>query len=75
MSDMTLEQEIMSEIHKLDAEYKRRVLEYARSLITPRGISGKEFIARTRNIAISPADLETMRLAIEEDCEGIDEDE
>jgi len=75
MSDVTIEQEIISEVNQLDSEYKRRVLEYARSLKRPRGISGKEFIARTRDIYIPPAELDAMKQAIEEDCERIDLDD
>lgn len=75
MPDMTLEQEILEIVQRMTPEQQRRALEYARSLSRPRGISGKEFIARTRDISISADDLEAMKQAIEEDCERIDSDE
>lgn len=75
MGDTTLEQEILEVVRKMTPEQQRRSLEYARSLSRPRGISGKEFIARTRDISISSDDLEIMKQAIEEDAERVDRDE
>jgi hypothetical protein len=40
---------------------------------TSKGISGREYLERTKYIHISPDDLERMRQAIE-DCERIDWD-
>jgi hypothetical protein len=67
MSDKTLEQEIMEAVQRLDTTRKRQVLDYARDLTArPKGISGKEFLERTRDIHIDPADLKLMEEAIEE---------
>jgi hypothetical protein len=72
MAATTIEQEIIEAIQKLDSENQRRVLEYARSLRRPKGISGKEFLERTKDIHISPEDLDLMQKAIEEEFERVD---
>ena len=73
MSDMTLEQEIIEAVHKLTNEQKRELLEHAHRLTQPKGISGKEFMERTKDIHIAPQDLKAMQQAIEEWCERIDD--
>lgn len=73
---MTLvEQRIFDEVRKLDSGQQQQVLAYIRSLERPRGEPGWQFLERTRDIHINPADLETMRQAIEEHCEKVDWDE
>jgi hypothetical protein len=42
--------------------------------LTPKGISGREYLERTKDIHISPDDLELLRQAIEEECERMDWD-
>ncbi|MCC6803037.1 MAG: hypothetical protein IT319_09145 [Anaerolineae bacterium] len=71
---MIAEQEILDQIRALDAEGRRQVLEFARSLSHPKGISGKEFLERTRNSRANLADLELMEQAIEEEFERVDPD-
>lgn len=71
---MIAEQEILDQIRALDAEEQRRVLEFARSLRHPKGISGKEFLERTKGTRANLADLELMEQAIEEEFEGVDPD-
>ncbi len=75
MADVSYEQEIVEAVQRLDTEHQRRVLEFVKSLKSPKGISGKEFLERTRDIQIDPADLEIIARAIEEDCERIEPDE
>jgi hypothetical protein len=67
---MTYEQEIIEQIRLLDVEERRRVLEFARSLRYPKGISGKEFLERTKDIRFD----DDMIKAIEEGFETIDDD-
>lgn len=75
MADITLEQAILEQLRKLNADQQNRVLEFARNLSQPRGEPGKLFLERIRDIHIDPADLEIMRQVAEEDCEQIDLDE
>lgn len=71
---MIAEQEILDQIRALDEEGQRRVLEFARSLRHPKGISGKEFLRRTQGMNADPADLDFMEKAIEEEFERVDLD-
>ena len=71
----TIKQIIVDEIQTLSAEEQRRVLEFMHSLRRPKGITGKEFIERTKDIRISSTDLELMRQAIEEEFEKVDPNE
>jgi hypothetical protein len=50
------------------------VLEFARSLRHPKGITGKEFLERTKGTRANKTDLELMEQAIEEEFERIDLD-
>lgn len=72
---MIAEQEILDQIRTLDPEARRQVLEFARSLNHPKGISGKEFLRRTQGMQGDLADLELMERAIEEEFEKVDPDE
>ena len=76
MADMTttFEQELLDAARQLDREQQRRVLIYARALRTrPKGLSGQEFLERTKDIRIDPDDLNRMSQAIEEAFEQINE--
>jgi hypothetical protein len=73
-AEVIAEQEILDQIRALDAEGQRQVLEFARSLRHPQGISGKEFLERTKGTRATLADLEFMEQAIEEEFERIDPD-
>ena len=69
MSDISLEQEIIEAVHRMTDEQQRELLQHAHRLVRPKGISGKEFLERTRDIHIDPEDLKLMEEAIEEWCE------
>lgn len=71
---MIAEQEILDQIRALDAEGQQQVLEFARSLRRPKGISGKEFLEKTKGTRANLADLELMEQAIDEEFERIDPD-
>ncbi|MBZ0281628.1 MAG: hypothetical protein K8L97_12885 [Anaerolineae bacterium] len=73
MSDITLEQEIMDVVRKLNIEEQRTVLEQARRLAEPKGEPGWLFLERTQNIHIAADDLKLMEQAIEEAFEKIDD--
>lgn len=69
---ITLEQELLDQVRKLDRNQQRRVVAYARALHTrPKGQSGAEFLERTKNIHIDADDLKRMEQAIEEAFEQI----
>ncbi len=67
-----IEEEIIQRITHLSAEKQRRVLDFVRDLDAPQGIRGEDFIALAHELNFDPADLEEMRLAIEEGCERIE---
>jgi len=71
MTDMTLEQEILEVVRRLNTQQQREALEYLRDLEQPKGEPGWLFIERTRDIHIEPDDLKAMADAIEEDCERV----
>jgi len=75
MADVTVsvEQQIVDLIRNLNEEQRWEVLRFARRLKLPPGISGKEFIERTRAIQFPHEDLEEMKRAIEEEFEQIDD--
>ncbi len=59
-------QKILEQVHKLDADQQRRVLEFVRSLPRPRGEPGSSLIADIRRLNFSPADVAEMAEAIGE---------
>ncbi len=69
---MTLTQQIIERVNRLDADQQQKVLEFVRELERPRGEPGRLLIERTRHIQIAPEDLEEMARAIEEQCEQVD---
>lgn len=71
MAATTYEQQILEQIREMNEEQQREVLAFARSMKRPKGISGKEFIERTKDIRIDPEDLKLMQDAIEEWCERV----
>jgi hypothetical protein len=73
MSDLSYADEILDEVSRLSPEKQKRVLDFARGLTRPKGISGKEAIRIAREINISSEDLAEMEQAIEEWCERIDD--
>jgi hypothetical protein len=77
MSEMTLEQEIMVEVQKLDVDMQRHILEIVRGLTQLKNVLQGEpgwlFLERTSHIHIEPGDLKLMEEAIEEWCERIDD--
>ena len=72
MSDAVREQ-ILAQLAGLSEDQQRRVLEFARSLVSPDGIAGRDLLRFAG--AIEKEDLQTMSQAIEEGCEKIDPDE
>ncbi len=77
MVTSTLEQQILEQVHRLDDEQKRELLNYARMLSqqeTPRGTPAEEFIASAIAANFDHKDLQEITQATEEDCERIDAD-
>ena len=70
MSEMTLEQEILTEVKKLNSDMQRHLLEIVRGLANPSsqsiGEPGWLFVEQTRHIHIPPEDLAEMARVIEE---------
>jgi hypothetical protein len=61
---------INEQLDKLDTQQQCQVLEFARGLATPAGVSGDKLLQFAG--AIAPADLETISRAILEGCEHVD---
>lgn len=72
MSDAVKEQ-ILAQLAGLSEDQQLRVLDFARSLVSPDGIAGRDLLRFAG--AIEKEDLQTMSQAIEEGCEKIDPDE
>lgn len=72
MSDAVKEQ-ILKQLAGLSEDQQLRVLDFARSLVSPDGIAGRDLLRFAG--AIEKEDLQTMSRAIEEGCEKIDPDE
>jgi hypothetical protein len=66
----TVKDEINEQLDKLDPPKQRQVLEFARGLAAPTGVSGDKLLQFAG--AIAPADLETISQAILEGCENVD---
>jgi dihydroorotase-like cyclic amidohydrolase len=66
----TVKDKIIEQLDKLGTPQQRQVLEYARGLGTPAGVSGDELLRFVG--AIDPGDLETISRAILEGCEHVD---
>ena len=66
---MSLTQQIIDRVHRLDVEQQRRVLDFMRELERPRGVPAQTLLKFARRIALE--DLERMEQAME-DCERID---
>lgn len=70
-----MEQELLEQFKKLDTARQQQVLDFVHRLAQPQGEPGRAFIERTKDIVISPEDLEIMRRVAEEDEERIDWDD
>ncbi len=66
----TVKEKINEQLDKLDTPQQRQVLEFARGLASPAGVSGDKLLRFSG--AIAPADLETISRAILEGCEHVD---
>ncbi|HQE17185.1 MAG: hypothetical protein WBH90_12350 [Aggregatilineales bacterium] len=71
MTNSTLEDQLIEQIRRMNREQQQQMLDYAQSLLRPRGLSGKEMIELARQLNFPKEDLEEMRAAIEEECERI----
>lgn len=71
MADNTIEEAIISEIHHLEIDQQKKVLDYTRSLVkdTVKGVQGKDLLRFSG--AINKADLQQM-IQVIKDCEKID---
>lgn len=69
-----IEQELLEQFKKLDTEQKKQVLDFVHRLTQPKRELVKDFLERTRDIHISPEDLQIMKQVAEEDEERIDWD-
>ena len=72
MLNVTVKKEIINQMGRLDYEYQRRVLDFARALAAtgPKGIPGKQLLPFAG--AIPADDLKDMARAIEAGCEKVD---
>jgi hypothetical protein len=68
----TVKDAIIEYVDKLDLEGLQQVLTYARALSKrPKGLTGEEFLERTKHIHIDADDLKQMEEAIEEAFEQV----
>jgi uncharacterized protein with ParB-like and HNH nuclease domain len=69
---MTIKEAIIEVVDNLDAEQQRLVLTYVQALSKrPKGLTGEEFLERTKHIHIDEDDLKQMEEAIEEAFEQV----
>lgn len=73
MAEISYTKQILEVVENLDAEKQREVLDFARGLKRPQGITGKEAIRIARELNFPKEDLEEMMRAIEEEFERIDD--
>lgn len=73
MEDSTISQQIQACVDGLPGEERLRVLEYARSLASPKAITGRDFLQFVG--LFDREDLAEMEAAIEEGCEQVDDNE
>jgi hypothetical protein len=75
MMTQTIEAEIREQLNQLPPEQQHQVLEFARSLVKAliRGVPGKALL-RFAGI-LDTDDLATMKQAIEEGCERLNQDD
>lgn len=64
MRDVTLEQEILEAVQKLDTDMQRHILEIVRGLTRPKGTPGYLAVQYAREIGFSHEDLDEMEKAI-----------
>jgi hypothetical protein len=73
MADMTFDRELLEQVHKLDEDQQRRVLEFARILAQASQVRGESGHSILQSAGLfHDEDLDEMARAIEEDCERID---
>ena len=72
MSDISVERDLLEEIHKLNTAEQKRVLDFTRLLARARvrGVPGIELLPFAGTIV--KADLQEMTQAITEGCEKVD---
>jgi len=69
-----IERELQEQISNLPNEQQRRVLDFARSLVSsPKGVVGQTLLGYAGKI--EPTDLEIMERAIDDGCETVNPDE
>ena len=76
MDTKTLEQEILSAVHKLSAQEQLQVLQYVQSIANAQHPNVEpcwKFVEAARQVNISAEDLQLMEAAIEEWCERVDD--
>jgi hypothetical protein len=70
-----IEQELIEQFQKLDAEQKKKVLDFVYSLTHPRGEPLGEIFQHASQLGFLREDLEQMKQFIEEEFERIDWDD
>jgi len=75
MVHTTLQKEIINQMGRLDYEFQKRVLDFARALAITgyKGVPGKDLISFVGSIPVD--DLTAMEQAIEDGCEQVDQNE
>jgi hypothetical protein len=67
---ITLKDQIIEQVDRLDEAQCQRLLEFARRIAVPAGTGGRDLLRFAGTI--DPVDLEAMSRAIQEGCEQVD---
>ena len=72
MAETSVEKDLLDELHRLEEDQQRRVLEFARTLANSKivGAPGKSLLRFAGTI--NQDDLNEIARAIAEDCESVD---
>jgi hypothetical protein len=73
MVDASIQAELNDTLGQLPIALQHQVLEFARTLVVPRGVPGASLLKFAG--VINDSDLDAMSRAIEEGCEGVDSNE
>jgi len=75
MSNSVVVQQVVKQLDRLPFGFQRMVLDFAQALVMslPRGVPGKQLLRFAGTIELD--DIQTMKQAIEAECERVDVDE
>ena len=74
MPDIPIDKRLLEQLRKLKADEQQQVLDFIGGMqdSSPKGMPGNLLLEWAQELDFDPADLDEMKQAIEEGCEGID---